>query len=234
MAPTEFSRPQLKAKDVMTSPVVTVRPGTPVREVSGLMLEHRISGLPVVDEDGRLVGIITESDLLQKASGPSPLERLAFLRPEQAQELDQHLRRYEAKVASEMMTRPVVTAEETTSLRELARLMADRRINRVPIVRDGHVVGIVTRHDILKAFARSDEVLQQVVRNLFEFDLAGVDARRVEAQVHSGIVHLAGGVKTRLEAEALTSVLRSIDGVIDVENSNLTWEVDNRPRTERR
>lgn len=230
----EFSRPLLEAKDVMTAPVITVRPETPVREVSGLMLEHRISGLPVVDEDGKLVGIITESDLLQKASGPSPLQRLTFLKPEQAQELDEHLRRYQAKIASEMMTRPVVTAEEDTPLRELARLMADRRINRIPIVREGRVVGIVTRHDVLKAFARSDEVLQQVVRNLFEFDLAGVDAGRVEAQVRGGIVRITGWVKTRAEAEALTSVMRSIDGVVDVENSNLTWEVDNRPRTERR
>jgi CBS domain-containing protein len=234
MAPAEFTKPQLKAKDLMTSPVITVRPETPVREVSRLMLQHRISGLPVVGEDERIVGIITESDLLQKASGPSPLERLAFLRPEQAQELEQHLRRYEAKVASEMMTRPVVTAEETTSLRELARLMADRRINRVPIAREGHVVGIVTRHDILKAFARSDEVLQQVVQNLFEFDLAGVDARRVEARVRRGIVHITGWVKTRLEAEALTSVMRSIDGVVDVDNSNLAWEKDNRLRPGRR
>lgn len=230
----EFSRPLLKARDVMTTPVITVRPQTPVGEVARLMLEHRISGLPVVEDNGTLAGIVTESDLLRKASGPSPLQRLAWLKPEQAQELEQHLRRYEAKVAADMMTRPVVTADEDTPLRELARLMVDRRINRVAIVRRGQVVGIVTRHDILKAFARSDEALEQVVRNLFEFDLAGVDVRSVEVHVRNGIVHLAGRVRTRREAEVLTSCMRSIDGVVDIEVSGLTWEIDDGARAARR
>lgn len=225
--PREFSRPLLRARDVMTAPVITVRPQTSVGEVARLMLEHRISGLPVVDENGTLVGIVTESDLLRKASGPSPLQRLAWLKQEQAEELEQHLRRYEGKVAADMMTREVVTAEDDSPLRELARLMAARRINRVPIVRRGQVVGIVTRHDILEVFTRSDETLEQVVRNLFEFDLGGVDVRRVETNVRSGIVHLSGRVRTRLEAEALTTCMRSIDGVVDVDNSSLTCEVDN-------
>lgn len=227
----EIGGPVLRARDVMTTTVITVRPESPVREVARLMLDHTVSGLPVVQEDGTLVGIVTESDLLRKASGPSPLRRLAWLKPEQAQELEEHVRRYEGTVAADLMTRPVVTAGEEMPLRELAQLMAGRKINRLPILREGKVVGIVTRHDILKTFARSDEALQQAVRNLFEFDLAGIDARHAEASVRGGIVYMTGKVRTRLEAEALTSCMRSIDGVVNVDTAGLTWEIDARPRT---
>ncbi len=165
---------RLRARDVMTSPAVTVRPDTPVAEAARIMAQRRISGLPVVDEDGRLVGIVTEADLLLKEAGPGGAP-LAGLPPGGS-------------------AARVVAAEEETPLHQVAALMARKNVNRVPIVRGGRVVGIVSRNDVLKAFLVDDEELaRRVVETLRELQLP---EGKVQVEVRHGVARLRGQLDT--------------------------------------
>ena len=145
----------MEARELMTTDVVTVGPDTPVSEIAQLLLDHTVSALPVVDSSGAPVGMVSEGDLigrgdaerdarrdwwlglLAKNQGPSP-ESLASLHPD-------HM------VARNVMAAPVVTVTEETDATEIARLLSAHRIKRVPVVRDGRIVGIVSRADLLRA-----------------------------------------------------------------------------------
>src|SRR5262249_28663118 len=147
---------QVIAREVMTTPGITVSPDTPFGNIVAIMLKHRISGVPVVDEGGRLVGIVTEADLLLKEEEPRAQPALipwhgSSLRLERIR--DRH-RKAEGRTAGALMTENVVSATEDATAHHLAHLMLARDVNRVPIVRDGRVVGIVTRADVLKVFTR--------------------------------------------------------------------------------
>ncbi|MHC4500124.1 MAG: CBS domain-containing protein [Planctomycetota bacterium] len=121
----------LKAKDIMTRPAVTVRKGAPVEEVIELLLANEIAGCPVVDEDMTLVGVITEKDLLAVFSGPEAGKQ---------------------KRAEDFMTRPAVNLDEEDSLEEICKRLAKVTFRRLPVTREGKVVGIVSRPDVLRCF----------------------------------------------------------------------------------
>lgn len=216
---------RLRAKDVMSHPVITVRPDIPIPEIAKILTEHRISGVPVVDDQGRLVGIVTEADLLLKEAGPGGLPKLAFFLPARSKEVQEQLRRYEGKVAADMMTQEVITATEETPLRELAALMARNQINRIPILRDDQVVGIVSRNDVLKAFTRSDETLHQEARQTLVHDLR-IDPEPLDIQVKDGVVTILGQVERKSEVGLMEMSVRAIDGVVSVDVSGLTYDVD--------
>lgn len=216
---------RLRAKDVMSHPVITVRPDTPIPEIAKILTEHRISGAPVVDDQGRLVGIVTEADLLLKEAGPGGLPKLAFFLPAHSKEVQEQLRRYEGKVAADVMTQEVITATEETPLRELAALMIRDQINRIPILRDDQVVGIVSRNDVLKAFTRSNEMLHQEVRQTLVHDLR-IDPEPLGIQVKDGVVTILGQVERKSEVGLVEKVVRAIDGVVSVDVSGLTYDVD--------
>lgn len=156
------------ARDIMTRDVVTVRKGTSVEGALKLMAEHHISGLPVVDTDGSLVGVITQSDLLLKESIAPPQQAEptgVFAREPVA--VDEAYRRSHSQLVEEAMTTKVIAFMEDSLVSDIARAMIERMINRVPIVREGKVVGIISRRDVVKAMAhgpgpagdyRSDEV----------------------------------------------------------------------------
>lgn len=221
-------RARLTAGDVMTTRVVTVRPETSVKEIAALMLAHHISGLPVVTEDGSVVGIVTEADLLQKERGPRPhLGRLrhsigSFIR----RAAPSAVKKIDALSAQELMSAPVMTVEEATPLHEIASLMVDAQINRVPVMRDGRVIGIVSRADIMRAFTRTDAEVAAAVRSTLLHDL-WVDVTNVGIDVRGGIVVLDGQVERRSECELVTRWVAAVDGVIAVEN-RLTYEYDDR------
>jgi len=210
---------RLRARDVMTTPVYTVRPETPVPEVACLLVERHISGAPVVDETGRLVGIVTEADLLPKEAGPAGLPLTALLGPEAPPEVREHLRRYRGRVAREVMTREVVTATEDTPVQQLAALMLRKQVNRIPIVRGERVVGIVTRNDVLRAFFRRDEELERAARETLQ-DLE-LDPGRLSIQAREGVLEVCGEVDSPEHARLVELVLRALDGVVDVEVSGL-------------
>jgi CBS domain-containing protein len=142
----------MRVGNFMTTRVVTVRPDSSVRDAAKLMVEHKISGLPVVDANDHVVGIVTEHDLLRRRTngsgshGPHWLQ-LMIERAEIAHESD---RFHEAKV-EEVMTRNPLAVFEDTPIAEACRLIVERGIKRLPVVRDGRLVGVVARADLVRA-----------------------------------------------------------------------------------
>lgn len=213
---------RLRARDVMTSPAVTVRPDTPVVEAARIMARRRISGLPVVDEDGHLMGIVTEADLLLKEAGPGGLPLVAFHAEGPPPDVQPLLRRYEGRLVGEVMTREVVAAQEDTPLQQVAALMARKNVNRIPILRGRVVVGVVSRNDVLKAFLVEDEELVRRVQETLEE--LGLPPDRVHVEVQDGVVRLRGRVDSPGEARVVALCVRGLDGVVAVDTAELVPE----------
>ena len=142
----------MKVKDVMTTKVVTVSPDNSVKRAAGIMLDKHISGLPVVDDEGKLVGLISEGDLLRR----SELGLRIIAAPEQSASLEEmasaYVKSHAWKVA-DVMSNNVVTVDEEADLSHVATLMAENGIKRLPVIRNGKLVGIVSRADLLHAIA---------------------------------------------------------------------------------
>src|SRR6478672_2518682 len=147
----------MKASDVMTADVVSVRPDVPVKDVAKILLKNGISAVPVVDENGSPIGMVSEGDLIPRPEPEREARRdwwLALLAEGEALNAN-----FVANLgttdqpASAIMSSPVVSVAPDTDVGEIARLLADYRIKRVPVVRDGHVVGIVSRANLLRALA---------------------------------------------------------------------------------
>jgi CBS domain-containing protein len=220
---------RLYARDIMTHPVITARTDARVKDLVALMITHHISGIPILTPAGELVGIVTEGDLLYKELEPRPTGPtgiVARLPLRSVAEAMERARKAEGLRADEIMTSPVIAVTEATPVREIAQLMVRHRINRVPVVRAGKVVGIVSRNDILKAFTRSDDELKTAIRESLLHDL-WIDITRVTVEVKDGIVYLEGVVDRRSEKELAEKWAAMADGVVGVE-SRLTYEVDDR------
>ncbi len=143
----------MNAADIMTTDVITIRPDTPLDQIVALMLEHRISGVPVVADD-YIAGIVTEGDLLRRVELGSETRRSHLLELiSRATPLAADYVRSHGRKASELMTSEVVTIEDTTPIADIARLLETKRIKRVPVLRDGKLVGIVSRANLLRALA---------------------------------------------------------------------------------
>jgi CBS domain-containing protein len=212
----------MQAKDVMSTPAVVVHPHTPVVDVAKRMLEHRISGVPVVDDHGRLLGIVSEGDLVARVDADSRrhhswwLDLIADRGADAAQYIKSH-----GRTAADVMTRQVVTVGERTPLSRVAALIERHHIKRVPVVRNERVVGIVSRANLLHGLAAerqsagraatSDRKLRVAVLN--EIDRAGIDRSHVNVVVSNGIVELWGFVDTDLQRRALAVAARNVDGV---------------------
>ena len=146
----------MRAMDVMTANVITVTPETSVRELAELLGKHGISGVPVVDADNTLVGIVSEGDLLHRTETGTE-RRTARRRPRWLDALlsDHHVARdylkSHGRAVGDVMTRDVITVADTTSLDEIADLLESERIRRVPVVRDGKLIGIVSRANLVRA-----------------------------------------------------------------------------------
>jgi CBS domain-containing protein len=212
----------MKVKDVMTTDVRTVAPGMSLKEAAQVMVEHRISGVPVVDHDGGVLGVLSEGDLLFKERTPEerPAALLAWLfDPLQLDESRKHA----AHLVGEAMTAPAVTIGPERPLATAASLMLDRGVNRLPVVgRTGRLVGIVTRADLVRAFSRGDA---DVARDIREEVIRGqmwLERDDVEVEVEAGEVSLRGTVQRRDEAEALPRLVARVPGVVGV-TSEVTW-----------
>jgi CBS domain-containing protein len=150
----------MNAREVMTSPVISATADTPVREIAQLLLKNHISAIPILDKSGAPIGMVSEGDLIgrvQTESNERREWRLALLAEGESLSSDflSNLVRPE-RVASEVMSRPVVTVEEHTDTAEIARLLAAYRIKRVPVVRNGQVIGIVSRENLLRTLVSDD------------------------------------------------------------------------------
>lgn len=154
----------MKASEVMTSPVVSVTPGTSVRQVMQLMHQHKIGGIPVVDSSGKLVGIVTERDFLRPAENTHRRPRWSEVVIWPRTLLDKYADRH-AKTVQEFMTADLVTVTEDTPVEEVARLMEKHRIKRILVTRDGRLVGIITRVDLIEALERMSRELGALATN---------------------------------------------------------------------
>lgn len=222
----------MKAREFMTTRVVTVRAGTPVHEAIRLMLQRRVSGLPVVDESERLVGVVTEGDFLRRSETGTERRRprwLEFL-VGPGRLADEYTRAHGRKV-DEVMTRDVVTAAEDTPIEKIAQLMENHRVKRLPVVRDGKVVGIVSRANLLHAVgaaavgmhpaAASDATIRTQILNEIDRQPWGPRAS-VNVVVNNGVVHLHGAILDDRERQALIVLAENTPGVKDVRD-HLVW-----------
>ncbi len=217
----------MKAADVMTSPIVAVRLDAPLSQAVRLMVENRISGLPVLDAAGHPVGMLTEGDLLRRAETGTAASRSGwfgqlFMSGRLASEYVQtHSRRVQ-----DVMATDVISVEEDTPLEEITDLMIRRRIKRLPVVRNGSVVGVVSRSDTLRVLAQKldapaasatdAELRDQILKEFAAQPWA--PRRSVSIAVVDGVVDIDGVVFDLRERDALRVAAENVPGVRSVEN----------------
>jgi CBS-domain-containing membrane protein len=201
----------VKVEDVMTRRVVTAGAEEPLKLAARLMHRSNVSALPVVGEDGRLRGIVSEADLL-RVGGESRESHLEWiLRSGSFVEAE---RVAEGLTVGDAMTRDAVTVHPEISTREAARILLEAGVKRLPVVdRDGVVVGIVSRHDLLMPMIRNDEEIRREIDEAVRW--VGV-AREVSVDVEDGTVTLRGEVSRRSERDMLAALVGRIDGVLEL------------------
>ncbi|MDX3098244.1 CBS domain-containing protein [Streptomyces sp. ME19-03-3] len=213
-----------KTGHVMTADVVSVREGVPFKDVVALFARHRISGVPVVDDDDKVLGVVSETDLMlrQASRQDGTRRRLPALSPAGRR----NVARARARTAGQLMSSPAIIVRAGESIAVAARTMAEHRVNRLPVVDDeDRLVGIVTRGDLLQVFLRPDpdiraEIIDEVVvRTLW------LPPRAIGVNVHHGVVTLEGRLERRSEISVAEGLARRIDGVVAVVN-RLAYRLD--------
>ncbi|MFB7865071.1 MULTISPECIES: CBS domain-containing protein [unclassified Streptomyces] len=198
--------------DVMTRKVVAVQPDAEFKEIVTAMDRWRVTAVPVVAGEGRVVGVVSEADLLLKEEFHD--HRLGLV--EQLRRLDATAKAGSRR-AQDLMTSPAVTVAPDATLPQAARLMAARRVKRLPVVdADGVIQGVVSRSDLLKVFLRPDEDLAAEVRHDVVDHLFPLSRDRVDVQVSAGVVTLCGEVRDRTLVPVAARLARAVEGVVDV------------------
>jgi CBS domain-containing protein len=215
---------------LMVGDVVTARCDTPFKEVVRLLEEHRVSGLPVIDEDRKVIGVISETDLvLRQVRGPESDGVLARCRRLFGARARHAAAKSRARTAGGVMSKPAVTVHVDATVAEAARLMTEHRIERLPVVDEqGTLVGIVTRRDLLQVFLRTDDEIQRDVRQEVFLNTLWLAPFTVEAAVENGVVTLTGQLERRSEIPIAVGVTRRLDGVVDVVD-HLSYRIDDKP-----
>jgi CBS domain-containing protein len=216
-------------KDVMTRDVVSVAPDTPYKDVVAALLRADVSCVPVVDDSGRLLGIVTEADLVSKeAYGTRRRRALGLLADVVSARAHRWVTKAIGQVASDVMSANVITCTRRENIRVVARRMLEHRVKRLPVVEDDELVGIVSRHDILRTFDRpDDEIADAVAAKLSSLDMP--DDHHVRFSVDSGMVTLSGDVRYAWDKPVVVSVVRDVEGVIDVVDRLHNREPDPHP-----
>ncbi|MDX2644762.1 CBS domain-containing protein [Streptomyces sp. PA03-1a] len=215
---------QPKAGHVMTADIVGVREGTPFKDVVALFARHRISGLPVVDDDDKVLEVVAETDLMLRQV--SRLDGTGRRLPALSPTARRNAARARARTAGQPMSTPAITVRAGETVAVPARTMAEHHVNRLPVVdEEDRLVGIVTRGDLLQVFLRPDpgiraEIVDEaVVRALWPAP------RAIGVSVHNGVVTLGGRVERRSEVPPAEALTRRVDGVVAVVN-RLTYRLD--------
>jgi CBS domain-containing protein len=222
----------MKAKDIMSSPVVSVEADTPILQAVRIMLQRRVSGLPVVDKDGHLVGIVTEGDFLRRAETGTQRRRPRWLEfvigPGR---LAAEYTRSHARKVGEVMTPDPVTVTEHTALEDIVKLMEKRQIKRLPVVLGSYVVGIVSRANLLHALAsvsreaKPAELADETIRARLLEELGKqpwAPLALINPIVRNGVVELWGSITDERERQALVVAAENIPGVKAVRD-HLAW-----------
>jgi len=194
--------------DLMTTDVIAVSPDTGLREAARLMFRNRVSGLPITDPDGTLVGIISEADFL----------RLEVERQEGTRD--------QGETVGDVMSRGVVTVRPNAEIYEAAKIMAVQEVKRLPVVdEDDRLLGVISRADIVSIFTRPDDVIEDEIREDLIRRVMFIDPDDIAVSVTNGVVTLSGEVATRNEASMLEELTNRLDGVLKVQ-TKLTWVED--------
>ncbi len=217
----------MKAKDVMTTEVVYADPETSVRAIAQTLLKRRISAVPVIDDGGRVIGIVSEGDLMRRPESETDRPRSWWLKLLETPEdrASQYLKSH-GLTARDVMTREPITVTEDTPLEEIAIILERKAIKRVPVLRNGKLVGIVTRADLLHGLvARAGQAVKPVplappTREavIAEIGDAGLSLHYVNVVIADDAVHLWGGVNSALERDAIALAAKRTPGVTRVEN----------------
>ena len=215
-------------KDVMSTHVIAIRDIATFKEIATTLHEQRVSAFPVIDEDNKVIGVVSEADLLAK-------EALEGTVPRTQQSLTQQSvrRRVNAVTAADLMTKPPVTTSPDEPVTHAARLMYDRRVKRLPVTRDdGTLIGIVTRSDVLSVYSRSDADIQHQITQDLVLGTFACDPDRFTVTVKNGIVTIKGAPESTLIGLDIVSAIRHVEGVVAVRD-RLSYPPDSqyRPRT---
>lgn len=217
----------MQVQDIMTTRVITASPSTTVLELVRLLLENRISGVPVVDEQERLVGIVGEDELIRQLTDVDSPKRSwwqSLIAPPEDQ-AERYLRSH-GQIAADIMSRELMTVVESTTIGEAARLLEESRLRHLPVVREGRLVGIVSRSDLLRmlvtqappsAAPQDDDAIRNAV--MAELERAGqAHHPYLEVTVQDRVVYLKGFIYNQREADAILVAARNVPGVDRVES----------------
>ncbi len=218
----------MKARDIMSTKVVTVSPSTSVRDIAGLMVEKHVSGLPVLNDNGTLVGMVSEGDLLRRPEIGTQKHRRRWVSffsgvDEQAREFTKS----HALRAGDVMTEQVIHVSEETPLGDVVGLMEKHNIKRLPVLSDGKLIGIVSRADLLRALAarqadpmpppaESEATIRAAMNDVLKNEEWAMSAM-VNVIVSEGVVHLWGVIDSDDQRQALRVAAENIPGVTAVE-----------------
>jgi CBS domain-containing protein len=217
----------MRVRDVMTTDVTTVQPSTSLKDVAAILAERRISGLPVVDSSGAVVGVVSESDIVEKEAAAQPGRGLL-----QRFRAGDGRAKVAARTAGEAMTSPALTIGADRPLTEAAALMVERRVKRLPVVTGEQLTGIVTRADLVRAFVRTDDEILREIREDVVLGTFAVPPENLHVEVSGGEVTLGGEVETREVAGLIEAFVRRVPGVVGV-RSHLSSRSSGEPGEQR-
>lgn len=218
--------PVMRVREVMRAGVVAAHEEAAFKEIVDAIVRNRVSAVPVIDHQRRVVGVVSESDLFGRLAG-------IHLVPQADRLLSRDVgqrRALKGIIARDLMAMPAVVTTPETTVEAAAYLCARRHVRRLPVVNDDQVlVGTVTRADLLRVFLRPDEEIRDEVRNEICAIALSSQPEAVGVEVSEGVVTLCGTVEARTLAAAITRCARSVSGVIAVDGSQLHHRVDDRP-----
>jgi CBS domain-containing protein len=219
--PSRPSSPASAVSDVMTRAVVAAHEGAPFKEIVGALARNRVSAVPVLDGDRKVIGVVSASDLISRVASGSAL-------PPRGARGNRAIRQRKAHglIAGELMTAPAVTVRAWTPIVEAAQIAARARVRHLPVVDgDGVLIGIVTRSDLLRVFLRGDDEIRAEVQEYLRRVL-GAAPTAVSVDVTEGVVSFGGELERELMVLKLVEHVRGVSGVVDVVREGLTARFD--------
>jgi CBS domain-containing protein len=217
----------MTVQDVMTTSVIWVAEDTPLKDVARSLIDKGISGVPVCDGAGRVVGVVSEADFLLKETGHAAVPRRPLARLLGDSRATRSWRsKLDATTAGEAMTSPAITVSPRETIAAAARTMTDKQVNRLIVTDvDGRPAGIVSRADLVRAYVRSDEELASTIREDVLLRILWLDPAAFSVKVRDGVATISGHVERRSTAEMVTSTVGMVPGIVRVD-ADVTWSTD--------
>ena len=208
----------MRVHEVMTTEVATTTPEALLKEAAVILVHRRISGMPVLDTDGRVVGVVSEADILAKEGDEQ--KQGGFLQWLIDPADPWVAARFDAVTVGDAMSAPAQTILADRTVAEAATLMLDENVNRLPVVdTDGKLIGLVSRGDLVRAFARSDEeILKEIEEDVLR-KVMWLNPSEVDVTVEDGVVTITGEVASEADADLLPTFVRRVPGVVEVSST---------------